>query len=413
MAPSSRRQQNALRMVLLGVATLLLSLQLFLWSYLPPPPPPDVVSSSVESPRSKNNQVLNQKSVAVPRQENAPPVQPVTLAHGITVQPFHAWPTDRPLPCLGDQKGNGFFFMKLMKTGGSTAAGVHVRMLQHIARRLSSQETTTTTTSTTTTTCQGQWDHDWAYNMLADRQRNKSFTWTLVRDPTKRVVSQFFHFEVTRNGTKPTDANFQSYLWSEYTTRDALHQYYLRTLSVQRRKRKILTEDIPGVIQQILRDYDFIGITERMEETAVALLMLLDLRLADILYLDAKASGGYDEGGGDRKCHFIQPSSVSAGMAKYFGTSKWKRIVHPDVLLYEAANKALDLTIEQLGKEQFKKNLEMFRQAQSAARKTCLPRQVFPCTSKGELNPAKNCLWKDSGCGTDCLDEVATELHLW
>jgi hypothetical protein len=166
-------------------------------------------------------------------------------------------------------------------------------------------------------------------------------------------------------------------------------------------------------VQQVLNDYDFIGITERMDESAVVLMMLLNLRLADILFLDAKSSGGYDDGGGDRKCHLIQKSTVSEGMNKYFAKPSWQRIVGPDKMLYTAANKALDLTIDQLGRNEFEENLTRFRRAQTIARNRCIQREVFPCTSKGAINPNKNCLWKDSGCGSDCLDEIATELDIW
>jgi hypothetical protein len=41
--------------------------------------------------------------------------------------------------------------------------------------------------------------------------------------------------------------------------------------------------------------YDFIAITERMDESAVELQMLLGLPLADVLYLNAKTSGGYED----------------------------------------------------------------------------------------------------------------------
>jgi hypothetical protein len=51
---------------------------------------------------------------------------------------------------------------------------------------------------------------------------------------------------------------------------------------------EVTDSEAPEIINQILADYDFMGTTERMDETAVALAMLLDLPLGDILYLDAK-----------------------------------------------------------------------------------------------------------------------------
>jgi hypothetical protein len=404
----------------LGAAVLLLSLQLFLWARLPPPSSSLTTDVVVPSERSIT-QTVSSVITRTQGEEEAPSssekaqkaasekaaVDARLLSQGIAARPFEAW--RRPLPCFPSKHkaiashptNKGFFFMKLMKTGGSTAAGIHVRMVRNIARRLLHNKDSY---------CQGQWDHDWAYTMLKNRNRDQSFTWTLLRDPTARVVSQFFHFEVTRNGTVPTDDNIKSYLRSEYKSRDALYQYYLRLLSIQEQKRKI--RNVPTVVQQILSDYDFIGITERMDESAVTLMMLLDLKLSDILFLDSKASGGYDDGQGG-KCLYIQPSILSAEMIRYFDTPSWKHIVQPDTLLYDAANRALDLTIDSLGRQAFEENLVRFRRAQTVARDRCLPRQVFPCTSAGERNPHKSCLWKDSGCGSDCLDEVATELKLW
>ena len=345
----------------------------------------------------------------------------INLPSGVVPKAFESWPKDKPLPCFSPLNGyqkslaiasqpstKGFFFMKLMKTGGSTAAGIHVRLSRNVARRQQQDRN-----SNDIPYCRGQWDHAWAHTMLQHRQRKDSFTWTLLRDPTARVVSQFFHFEVTRKGTSYDDETFQNYLWEEYTKRDALYQYYVRLLSVQRQKRRVLNERVPALIQTILQDYDFIGITERMDESAVALMMLLNLKMADILFLDAKNSGGYDDGSHDGKCYYIQPSVVSPGMKAYFQSSRWKRIVHWDEVLYQAANLSLDMTIDRLGREAFHDNLARFRQAQALARKRCLPRQVFPCSSTGERIQKGLCLWKDSGCGSDCLDEISTELNLW
>jgi hypothetical protein len=52
----------------------------------------------------------------------------------------------------------------------------------------------------------------------------------------------------------------------------------------------VFDDEAPAIINQILSDYDFIGITERMAESAVALMMLLGVNMGDILYLSAKGS---------------------------------------------------------------------------------------------------------------------------
>lgn len=193
-----------------------------------------------------------------------------------------------------------------------------------------------------------------------------------------------------------------------------LNHYYLQVLSTTEvTPPEITRATAPELINRIFEDYNFIGITERMEETAVCLMMLLNLKMGTILYLNSKTSGGFDDGAGSRVCTFIKPSHITRGMQSYFSGSAWKAMVQWDELLYKAANQSLDLTIDRLGRPEFEHNLERFREALKIADERCIPRQVFPCTADGQHNPNKNCLWKDSACGSSCLDEVAEELGLW
>jgi hypothetical protein len=192
-----------------------------------------------------------------------------------------------------------------------------------------------------------------------------------------------------------------------------LNHYYLQVLSTKAvTPPEITTDTAPQIINRIFDDYNFIGITERMDETAVCLMMLLNIKMGTILYLNAKASGGYDDGGG-KECAFIQPSRITRGMESYFSGATWQAMVQWDELLYKAANRSLDLTIDRLGRPDFEQNLARFRAARAVADEKCIPRQVFPCTADGHRNPKRDCLWKDSACGSSCLDQVAQQLGLW
>jgi hypothetical protein len=125
---------------------------------------------------------------------------------GVYARPFDSWPLDMPLPCLkptDEQKitkrpitpataHNGFLFMKLMKTGGSTAAGMNIRIMREAAKQSSIGESHLY--------CQGRFEHCWGHEMLEGRDLASSFAWTVIRDPTKRAVSQFYHFQVSREG---------------------------------------------------------------------------------------------------------------------------------------------------------------------------------------------------------------------
>jgi hypothetical protein len=153
-----------------------------------------------------------------------------------------------------------------------------------------------------------------------------------------------------------------------------------------------------------------------MDETYVVLMMLLGLPMADILYVSAKKHGGFDDAGAIGTCTYIQPSFLSEGMQKFFANPSWKKRIENEVALYQAANRSLDMTIDRLGRDKVDEQLARFRQAKELIETKCLPTVVFPCMEGGKRPlPRKetDCLWRDSGCGTTCLDEVATELKLW
>jgi len=149
----------------------------------------------------------------------------------------------------------------------------------------------------------------------------------------------------------------------------------------------------------------------------VTMAMLLGIPIADILYLKAKGRGGWDDGGGRKVtlCTYIWPSYVSEGMQEMLDSEEWQSKSYWDRIFYNAANRSLDLTIERLGRERFEDNLAIYRRAKEHSIAKCVKKTTFPCSSGGKYTAPKytDCLWGDSGCGIECLDEVATELNLW
>jgi hypothetical protein len=241
------------------------------------------------------------------------------------------------------------------------------------------------------------------------RNRSESFLWTMLREPTKRYASEFFHFEVSRANVAPSDDNFIHFLSKG---KHADH-HYLSWLSTG--GYKFGRSDTVQSSNNILSDYDFIGVTERMDESAVCLMMLLRLKLADILHLSSKNSGGYDDGAFKNQCVYITPTVISEGIRDYFASNEWQRYVQPERALYEAVNRSLDLTIEKLGRDEFQANLARYRHAQQLEKLRCLSTTKFPCTDTGTRikDNATDCLSSDLGCGFACIDEVSTELGLW
>jgi len=145
--------------------------------------------------------------------------------------------------------------------------------------------------------------------------------------------------------------------------------------------------------------------------------MLLGVPIADILHLRAKQRGGWDDAGGrkDTVCTYIWPSFVSPGMQEFLDSEEWHNKSHWDRVFYNAVNRSLDLTIDRLGRKDFEEKLALYKRAKELSNDKCLQRTTFPCSAGGIYTPHEqtDCMWGDSACGVECLDEVATELNLW
>jgi len=307
------------------------------------------------------------------------------------------WDKDTILSTPAD---TGILYAKPYKTGSSTCAGITIRMARNQARRDGAESQI----------CRSRFDHGpWkrpAYTLHRGRDPARSFLWTNVREPTKRIISLFFFGEVSRHKKEPTDTNFQRFLTSE----GHAYNYYLEALSLGDYKRgeQVSEDSRLATINSILSDYDFVGVTERLDESAVALAMLRGIPLSDVLYVSAKTHPGYDDGGTGKGCTYMVPSFVSPGMEAYFDSEDWKSKVKYDDIMYKAANIKLDNTIKALGRERFEKNLQAFVATMDLVKKECHP--VLPCNSDGKELQRKDtdCLWLDSGCSLECLDKMAS-----
>lgn len=153
---------------------------------------------------------------------------------------FLPWFANRTLPCYPPTDENstmswthrknlkrptdkGLFFLKLLKTGSTTGSSIHVRIAHNLARRLHKSYQV----------CRTRHLHGWAgprMYQFGKRVREESFLWTLVREPTSRYISEFFHFEVSRMGKEATDENAIDFL------RNGKHsdRHYLSWLTTQR-----------------------------------------------------------------------------------------------------------------------------------------------------------------------------------
>lgn len=318
---------------------------------------------------------------------------------------WRSWPLNLPLPCFEPDKDMfttavqstqsriGFLYVRPLKTGSSSMNGSVIRAAQQIAKR----------GNHSFPICKVRIFHGFASTYgYAQRDKEKSFLYSSLRDPSNRAVSRFFFARVSRQKTQATDQNFISYVKATFQSS------YLKTLSLM--PYQDTPEHYQKDIHYTLQNYDFIAITEKMDESLVVLQMLLGLTTTDMLYFSVKTNGGYDDGGTKMGCTYIQKSILTDGMKEYLQSKDWMTRTKSDNMLYDAAKKSLELTIKHLGQDKFNKNLNDFRVAMTKVKSMCDSHVKFPCSSNGTRNTDTDCLWEDSGCGQNCLDKVTQEL---
>ena len=190
--------------------------------------------------------------------------------------------------------------------------------------------TTTATNTTTTTSTEFEWEgaqrcrhrsnHGSAIEFdYPHRDPTKSFLFSLVRDPTKRSISKFFYYKVAIQKREPTDVNFERYaiqqfpnplvsdltfdlalgdkmkaelarfmtLWNIQQQESGNESAMDRRFEPKNHKWENVTDttttelvsiNYTEVVGTILDNYDFIAVMERMDESLVALKLLLGLR---------------------------------------------------------------------------------------------------------------------------------------
>jgi hypothetical protein len=110
---------------------------------------------------------------------------------------------------------------------------------------------------------------------------------------------------------------------------------------------------------------------------------------------------------------FLHPSaSHFPPLQEYFQSDEWMLKTKGNNLLFTVVNRSLDLTISALDQTHFRTQLARYRWALQVAQTRCLDKVTFPCSAGGVLQEEHDCILWDSGCGHDCLDQVANELGL-
>jgi Sulfotransferase family len=329
---------------------------------------------------------------------------------------FPCFPGERHLMST-EPAHHGFLFHRPKKVGSTTMVGIILRLVHNKARQefqQQQQEQQLMQNQKEYIKCMHRAMHgsalDFEYNQ---RDISQSFLFSLLRHPTQRAISEFFHFRVAVHGQEPTNKNFM-----EFVRQKALSNYYLNDMTMKPFDVTTYGPEVTPlttIVQDVLNSFDFMAITERMNESLVVLQMLLGLETKDIVYTRARSSGTFTNGPPDRPCSYITPSFLTSDMKQYFASEEWLNTTRGDVLLYNAASASLDRTIDALGRGEFTKKLHAFERGLSLVEENCKQGKdhiVTLCTEGGQLIAPENttCYIWSLGCDHDCIDEIRDQL---
>ena len=338
----------------------------------------------------------------------------------------------------------GLLLQRPTKTGSTTLTSIFMRLAHsrakthplNIARRSNGQNSTAVVETTKKEeedgdnddgvarrgfkVCKHRTNHGFGVKYGFDkRKKEHSFLTTIIRDPTSRAISRFFHFDVTVGQKVPTDVMFQRKLLEGHGYNPTVREINLRSDKYKLPRADQTDYDFSGVVQGILEDYDLVVVLERLDECLVLMKEILGLTIHEILYLKARSGGAFSNGPNERPCVYIHPSFVTPGMDDFFrNDTRWKARVYGDEMLVKAAYHSIDKTIDSLfeTRQDFEKELDRYRQALAYAQEECKAEgKVVPmCDHAGveRRKPHTTCyIWME-GCDHQCLDDLVLPKQL-
>ena len=122
---------------------------------------------------------------------------------------------------------------------------------------------------------------------------------------------------VDHSSTARNPSTFSLFLWKRGSQWPrCFHRHSSLATSVQFSIANISNAKAPGryTLERVLSEFDFIGILERLDESLVLLQLLLGLQVRDVLYLNAKQSGGYDP---QHNCSVIPKTIMPSDVKEY------------------------------------------------------------------------------------------------
>jgi len=322
-----------------------------------------------------------------------------------TVQSYQPLPDDFEI-CLDERKDfsriRGILLAKTYKTGSSTAAAVTFQIAYRLGKRKGYSRP-----------CLTHHSHDLSrYNAINTRERDASIVWTTVRDPRARALSSFAFYQAGRQGMNYTDRIMIDTLNGAKNNQVA--QLRTNRAFSSPGGQPTETADVPEsasamatlLKDEILGTYNFIAVTERMEESLVVMKMLWNLEDGDIIVSSVKQAGGWSYDWDEPETCFQVPKiKLSPAVEEYLDTDFTED--NYDFVLHAFANASLDATIDSLGRERVQREVRRHLHLKDLAMRHCRSKILPPCSEGGKWQPEHvgNCFENDIGCGYRCIND--------
>ena len=227
------------------------------------------------------------------------------------------------------------------------------------------------------------------------------------------VCSHYFYFYVSRRNDTATEDSILSVLKFPTHPRPwhPQHNYQSKYLDLPSQN-----EQSSSSTERIINGYDFLGVTERMEESLVVLAMLAQIPLTDVVVFSSKQSGCYGFAKGNEDCVKLEKKWTTPKIDEYI-LGDYHKANKDDYLLYNAAQRSLDKTIDALGRKRVEENVELLKSLQQQNDEQCASKTTMPCTQPEDESLKKehkrlakeSCYKSDFGCGHACTDEVLAD----
>lgn len=178
----------------------------------------------------------------------------------------------------------------------------------------------------------------------------------------------------------------------------------------------IQNEQSSSSTDRIINGYDFLAVNERMEESLVVLAMLAQIPLTDVVVFSSKLAGGYHLSGIGLGCLKLKKKWTTPKIEEYI-LGDYRSANKDDYLLYNAAQRSLDKTIDALGRQRVEENIELLRSLQQQNEDSCASKVTMPCPEPEDdqkkrihkRRTEESCYFSDVGCGHACTDLILTD----